>query len=642
MKPGEKSRPIHRLLTTELACAAALLAICFQGVSCSSPGVQRLSRPITDSALLRALMDPTELAEETATTLREERLLKVYRRDPFEAQRTLAQRYEAQPTEPRRQALAEISSGHGDRLAETDQNEAIGHYLDAAALTHTAALEDATAVEATPDSALYDYAVSRVTMLAYESQIDLSQAFRTSGNLNSYVVRLAQGDHLVSPRQFNDMAPADFLEFKGIELKRVIQEGFGAALVGHIKHSPEWEQRDPFMSPSGFGIPVNGSLRFNGPDVTLVLQNLTQDHLANIGDKNVPLKGDYTAPLVFRYYEERDAEPNKIMAALRPSEYSSTIGMHSLEPFDPDKTPLILVHGLLSTAEGWLPFLNRLRQDPVVREHYQIVLFNYPTGTPIAENSVHLRSWLTKFSQTYDPKGRIPNMRNMVILGHSMGGLLSNMQIRDSGDALLKLVFKDPIDQVNIDPAVREKLADIGVFKANPDIDRAIFMAAPHRGSEMASNVVGHIGAWLIRLPFDLVDSVFGNLELIDQLTDVGQQMSKRPRNSVASLRTDNPILSTLLTLPVAEKIEIHSIIAQTKRDVPVPDGTDGVVRYWSSHLDEAVSEKIIYKENHRSMVEAEESLIEVWRILYQHMNFPWNRASVPTVGSRPLAEKAS
>ena len=158
----------------------------------------------------------------------------------------------------------------------------------------------------------------------------------------------------------------------------------------------------------------------------------------------------------------------------------------------------------------------------------------------------------------------------------------------------------------------------------------------------MASNVIGQIGAWLIRLPFDLVDSVFGRLELVDQLTDVGQEMSKRPRNSVTSLRTDNPLLPTVLTLPVAQKIKIHSIIAQTDRDAPIPEGTDGVVRYWSSHLDEAISEKIIYEENHRSMVEADESLIEVWRILYLHLNFPWTRASVNTLVSTPPMKKAS
>lgn len=599
---------------------AALLALSFTAVSCSSPTVRQLTGPLERTPMVRLLIDPTELAKNTAETLRTENLMDAYRRNPGEAYRILGARYAEEPTEARRQALVELASDTGDRYSKSAPGAAMGHYLEAARFSHDAALGAATTDGESVDATLYAYSVARLAMMVHEQRINLDRPRYVEGGLGRYELVRSREPDAVSPLAFTRIWPADWLEFKGIDLKRITQKGFGAAMVGHLQATPARQKANPFMPGAGFGFALNASMRFDNSRATLALQNLMEDAETQIEGNTVPLAADFTAPLVFRYYEERKQGLNKLMATLRPSKYASAIGMYAIQPFEKDRTTLVLVHGLLATAEGWLPLLNLLRQDPVIREEYQIVLFNYPTGTPIARNAYELRQWLAKYRDHFDPERNLPEMRSMVILGHSMGGILSNMQIRSSGDRLTKLIFKTSLDDLNVDPEELAEFEAMQVFAANPDIDRAILMATPHRGSRMATNWIGRVGAWLIRLPFDIVDTVLGDVEIVDNLTDLGQELSKRPRNSITSLRPDNPVLPEVLKMPVTHDATIHSIIAQANVNAPVERGTDRVVGYWSSHLDEAVSEKIVYGTNHSSVVKADEALEEIWRILELHL----------------------
>jgi hypothetical protein len=144
-------------------------------------------------------------------------------------------------------------------------------------------------------------------------------------------------------------------------------------------------------------------------------------------------------------------------------------------------------------------------------------------------------------------------------------------------------------------------------------------IASPLRGSDFATNKIGRFGAWLIRLPFNVVDAALGEIEVIDAMTDVVQQASQRPSNSVNGLRPDNPLLEGVLKCPVRKGVAVHSIVAQEHPDQALLKSSDGVVPYTSAHLDEAVSEKVILNANHRSVLQKEDCFEEVWRILYLH-----------------------
>lgn len=593
------------------------LAILFLA-SCSGPKLTMLDRPLTSTKTTRTLTNSTALTSENRATMKSEDLLSDYRRQPEAAIQSLAVLYNQNPTEARRQALAELCSDQGDRLTANAYPQAIGYYLDAASLTEERALNAPTESESV-DRTLYNYCVARIARLLRQQASTGSAEIVAPGPLTSHRFRLGSGAALVDPRQFDALVPASWLKPAGIKWVPIKQEGFGVAMVGHLEQTPERKAADPMMPSTGHALALNASLRFGNGSATLRLQDLMQRSDGEINGRRLPLAGDFTAPLTFVYYK-RNSSVSKFMATIRPDHYQQYVGLYSAEPFRPNKTSLILVHGLLSTAEGWLPFLNLLRADPVVRENYQIILFNYPTGTSVTENAAKLRRSLADFRQFYDPQKSNRKMRDMFILGHSMGGILSNWQIRDSGDLFYQSVFARPLEELDMSEETKREIREIGFFEANPDIKRALFIAAPHRGSNMASSPIGRLGAWLIRMPLNLVDAALDDLNAPGVLTESARAVQDLSFNSVTSLRPDNPVLEGALRLPVKEGVRMHSIIAQKDPDDALEASSDGVVPYTSAHLSGVESEFIVVDANHTSVLERNDCIQEVWRILRLHL----------------------
>lgn len=590
-------------------------------VSCAGPHVKVLDQPVHQTKTARALTAATALDKATRDTLREEALLDLYRQDSAAAVRTLADRYKKNPSETRRIALAEISSDEGDRLTEDQPAVALGHYLDAAKLCEAGAIASIKATGESADRTLYDYSAARAARIIREGTNPKLNTLKAPGQLKTWRLSLAQGHGLVDPRSYEMLVPSTWLKLKGIDWTREKQKGFGASMCGVTVSTEERRKADPMMPQGGRGTPLNASFRFSGSSVSFRLQNLMTESSTTVAGRQVPLEGDFTAALA-SLYNQRTVRYSGLTAMLRPGGFEQFTGIYSVEPYRTDKTPLILVHGLMSSGESWLPFINQLLGNTFVRENYQILVFNYPSGNMISKNAADLRDGLRELQQFYDPGRRDPKMRNSVILGHSMGGVISNMQIRDSGTYLYDSVFEDDLDQLKLDAEKKKTIQRLLFYEANPDIDRAILLAAPFRGSAFASNRIGAIGAWLISLPFNVVESIIQDDDIFDSLNQetVGDEWRHRSLNSVNSLRPDNPTLHDVLKSPPRKGVKVHTIIAQHKAKDPLLESSDGVVPYTSARLEEADTEKVVVGETHRSMVNARETVEEVERILYEHL----------------------
>jgi len=250
----------------------------------------------------------------------------------------------------------------------------------------------------------------------------------------------------------------------------------------------------------------------------------------------------------------------------------------------------------------------------------------YPTGYPVVRNGAGLRKRLKQFQEHYDPGRRNPRMRNMMLVGHSMGGLLSNAQIRTSGDSMSGILFNKPIDKLDgLDAADREELKEFLNYTANPDVTRAVFVAAPHRGSNLAKGPLGALGERLIKFPFDVATAIAN--PRLGGVTDAGRAiLAKRP-DSIESLKPNAPGLTILLKQPVRRGVRYHSIIGNHKMKEPLAESSDTVVPYWSSHLDGAVSEKVV-DAKHTTITHDLVAIEEVRRILYLHsgLRYPGSR----------------
>ena len=95
--------------------------------------------------------------------------------------------------------------------------------------------------------------------------------------------------------------------------------------------------------------------------------------------------------------------------------------------------PVVLVHGTASSPARWAEMANELLGDPEIGSRYQIWGFIYNSGNPIALSAMRLRESLIAFRKDIDPEGKDPALDEMVVIGHSQGGLLTKMTVVDSG-----------------------------------------------------------------------------------------------------------------------------------------------------------------------------------------------------------------
>jgi len=289
-------------------------------------------------------------------------------------------------------------------------------------------------------------------------------------------------------------------------------------------------------------------------------------------------------------------------------------GLLFLYPYRRGRIPLVLVHGTASSPGRWADLVNELQNDRLMWERYQIWLYLYNTGNPIGYSGGLLRRALETAVAELDPEGTDEALRRMVVIGHSQGGLLAKLTAVDSGDRFWSLVADTPLDQLDLDPAVRETLRLGTSFTPEPFVKRLVFVCTPHGGSYLASLSVAGIVSDLVSLPSNLTQ-VTAELVTRNRERLLLRNISRLP-TSIDNMTPGNPFLKVLAELPIAPAVTAHSIIA-VKGDGPPDAGSDGVVRYESARL-EGVESELVVRSSH-SAQGLPETIEEVRRILIEH-----------------------
>ncbi len=302
---------------------------------------------------------------------------------------------------------------------------------------------------------------------------------------------------------------------------------------------------------------------------------------------------------------------------LRSDKLATRTGLHMLQAYHPNKIPVVMVHGLMSTPETWVDMFNDLVGDRRIRRDYQFWFFIYPTGLPIVYSASILRRDLLEMREQFDPMHTNPRFDHMVVVGHSLGGLLTRLIAQDSGTFYWDNVFAKPIDKVSLSQSDKEFLQDIFFFEPLPFVDRVVFIATPHRGSKLADKWFARIGAGFVSLPTNIED-VGGDIMAEDtaELAFDPKEFSRRVPNSIDLLSPTSRFIATMQKVPLDTTIPYHSLIGVRKATTG-PGSSDGVVAYESSHLDFVVSEKLVPSGHsaHRHPL----AIAEVKRILKLH-----------------------
>ena len=475
-------------------------------------------------------------------------------------------------------------------------------------LTLMAVKEAGVELEADPKDAeamrVYNFALQRVFGILRKHEIDAWSRPLVVGNFTLAQRKDLRRGHDVS---LYEMIPEDQLEIGGKYFtKRVKREGLGAALVSVRKE----EKKDFQKNFGGGGRTYYGSTavaRFKGQHCEVEFYNPLDVERVSLGRRSFPLAADFTAPYAVLLTRER---PEKLGLArlLDPGKYADTARIARLRPYDPERSPLLLVHGLMDTHATWVPMLNALREDPEIRKRYQIWIFTYPSGYPYPYSAALLRAELDKVRKVY------PDHKPIVYVGHSMGGMLGRLMLTDSGDALWKNSFSQSPDKAGLPAKDLKMMKEMLIFDHRPDIGRAIFICAPHRGADMAAGIIGRIGTRLVKAPRTLLD-VGDTLKHVLTLDRAGFEMTRIP-SSIDTLSSDNKFVKAVDRLPLTKAIPYHTIVGDRGKG-DTPNSSDGFVPYKSSHLEGAVSELIV-NSNH-SGHQNPEAIAEVVRILHQH-----------------------
>ena len=372
-------------------------------------------------------------------------------------------------------------------------------------------------------------------------------------------------------------------------------------LMGQRKSQPE-NTSDPLEQfvPRSMLVPVTASLEPSGTlaggtwkaeTQLLVLHDPYATQGLNAGQRQVALASNRTAPLAAELDTEAFTKIAK-MGLFHSDLGQMHVGLLMPQPYRPGKIPVVLVHGLYSSPATWVQTLNHLQNDPDLSSRYQFWLYLYPTGNPVLISGMRLRGELALARQAFDPHHQDPSFDQMVLVGHSMGGLLSKLQVQDPGSELVQTMFTRPLEEIRTTPELDQMVKNMLLFDSRPEVKRVIFIATPHRGSRIANGSIGRNIARLIQRPAKFQQA-------IDQFLALNGPQAIQPDisgitfNSLGNLQFDNPTLSTMNRIPIRSDVTYHTVALKIGSP-PFPLPTDGIVGYPSAHLDRAASELIV------------------------------------------------
>ena len=598
--------------------------------ACAAPiGVHKVSSHRAHRALTGSVLSNGELSEKAWILLRRTNRAQEWKTDPAAVLTFFHELMISEPVNPlsmqRRirslDSLAELSFAHAVKTKDRR------YYLAAAMYAWFYLFPGHVAAGPNPWERGF-----RLSADLYNRGLTLGLTDPDSGNLV-----LRDGDHALpfgtlridfdeESVRWGDRVLARFASLADLRVdglnNRYRMSGLGAPLgAGVSKRAARAEDADDGVL-AGVRVPVTALLRFDTAEAqpgeglytaTLSVIDYTSGSTVEIEDQIVPLETEPTAALALTLTENPPWQ-RELKGFFQGDLALGRLGIITLSPYQRGRIPVVLVHGTASSAGRWADLVNDLMSDPVLRRRYQVWLFSYNTGSPIAYSGWLLREAIAKLVRSVDPDGSDPALRNQVLIGHSQGGLLAKLLVVDAGQQFWDLVIDRSPDDVELESQNRELLEGSLLIEPSPYVKDVVFLSTPHRGSRLADFGITRLFGRFIRSPANIVAAA-GDLFADDPKVDA-QRTMRKSRGSVGNMSPDSRFIQLLASLPIAPGISAHSIIGVRKG--PIEDGGDGVVSYQSAHLDDVDSELVV-KSSHSSQSNPD-VIEEIRRILIAHL----------------------
>lgn len=611
------ARPITPLLS--MSCrpvfqTAAVLCVVVSG--CAQRFVELRERrydPVADRIKLYAFGGP-RATERTQQVIRKYGLDRDWS-DESKAITGLARAYASEPNLEVCYALAELNYIAGSKGELFDQDKAFSHFLTANAYAHAYLFspehEDARNI--------YDpwfREASEIYNSSLESGLRIGQRLGQFKPDHNVVVNTSAGPiefRITTDRMKWNAERID--EFKFVSDYRVVglnnvhqRKGLGVPLIAiqHRKDSP----KDTYY-PEGFSFPVTAFLRWDynadGNTVTrctVELYDPLETSMTRVGKHEVALESDSSTPLAY-FLNNAELETVKHLGFFLPHKAERVSGLYMVQPYDRDKIPVVMVHGLWSSPMTWMEALNDLMADAEIRDRFQFWFYLYPSGEPFLKTAADLRADLNEVQSTF---GSSESLENMVVVGHSMGGLIARLLTIDSGDRFIASVSDNPA-RIRREPTFQQ-VSHHYVFSSQPHVRRVVTIGTPYRGSKFANPFSQFALRRLANLPKDTIH-------------DAARVVAKSsgwfvpPRTSLDSLSADSSVLRVVATSPASDDVHYHNVAGVIDRQW-IKEKTDGVVTLASARREDVESELVV-DAHHGSVHRHPLTILELRRILLEH-----------------------
>ncbi|WP_394673288.1 esterase/lipase family protein [Limnobacter sp.] len=423
-----------------------------------------------------------------------------------------------------------------------------------------------------------------------------------------------------------ELVAASSLTFKGLR-NQYRRDGLGAELVAVFADSvvKQEDENKPWSETPFPSITV--MLRFPGNSIDTVLagnrvelqgfdphRNVSVD----VRGIRVPLAANFTSGYGLWLARSGFAQES-LLSLIGRSETLDKPRIYLMQPFDPNRRVILMLHGLASSPEAWVNVANELLGDEELRQNYQIWQVYYPTNLPLPFNNREIREAVNATLKNFDPQGKRRASNDMVLIGHSMGGVLARLMVSNSGDTLWEAVLERYNISQKRETKLRQKIEPYVIFDAMPQPTRAIFIAAPHRGTPYAENRFARFVSGLIRLPATVLSRVTEIGQLLVNPDEASNEPLVGSINSIKNLSDQDPFVRESSKLPISSKVTYHSIMGNVTPEVILEASSDGVVPYASAKLEGSASELVV--NSWHSVQETPEAIVEIRRILHEHLN---------------------
>lgn len=623
---------------------AALCLVLLSGCRTTSYIQKRNMRenPLTASLALVSNRGPHE-SQRTSQLLERFDLSDEYKKDPNAALLSLRSQDETSQASERLYAVAELAYIQGQQAKDRGQAvEALTYFRRALSSSYAYLFSPAVAANRNP----YDPQFRGACDLYNEALEDTLRLLHADGHLQpGKTYQLSSGDkHFTIKTRLDDQwDKQDFAEFDHFEFasdyeiktlnNRHTTYGLGVPLIAVRQASDSTAPMEKYY-PDMLSFACTALLQCSwtgpiGPDgqpepqCELVFYNPMRRSRAEFADRTVPLETDITTPLAFfldnKQFHDKDIAT---LGLLKPNKVMNQQGLFMLEAYDPKRIPVVMVHGLWSSPMTWMDMFNDLRSFPEIRERYQVWFYLYPTGQPFWISAVQMRKDMKDLQETIEdqyPYRAANTMDQMVLVGHSMGGLVSRMQTLDSGNDFWKIVSEKSIDELNATDEDQARLASTLFFRPNPSVQRVITIGTPHQGSDYSNSTTQWLGRRFIKLPAFLTN--ISSRLIRDNPNYFRDTKLLTTNTSIDSLAPDSPIFPVMMRAQRSPQVKYHNVVGLvSSRSLlgRIKTNSDGVVERESAEFPDAVSE-IIVEAQHTEIHTKPATILEVRRILLEH-----------------------